>query len=50
MLRKVDIDGPGALTLVNAIVTRDVSKLDVGQIAYGALATRTGRWSTTAPR
>ena len=28
MLRKVDLDGPGALDLVNSIVTRDVSELD----------------------
>ena len=50
MLRKVSLDGPGALALVNSIVTRDVSKLTPGRIAYGALATRTGRWSTTARR
>src|SRR3989441_4369778 len=37
MLRKVDLDGPGALELVNGVVTRDVSKLQPGQIAYGAL-------------
>ena len=37
MLRKVDIDGPGAQSFVNTIVTRDVSKLEVGRIAYGAL-------------
>ena len=36
MLRKVDLDGPGALELVNSIVTRDVSKLTPGRIAYGA--------------
>ena len=30
MLRKVDIDGPGALAFVNGIVTRDVSTLDPG--------------------
>src|SRR4029450_312786 len=33
MLRKVDIDGPGAPELVNSIVTRDVSKLTRGKIA-----------------
>ena len=43
MLRKVDIDGPGALDLVNPIVTRDVSKLTPGRIAYGALADESGK-------
>jgi aminomethyltransferase len=43
MLRKIDIDGPGALELVNGIVTRDVSKLEVGQIAYGALCDEDGK-------
>lgn len=43
MLRKVDLDGPGALALVNGIVTRNVSKLTPGQIAYGALCDGDGR-------
>jgi glycine cleavage system T protein len=43
MLRKVDLDGPGALDLVNRIVTRDVSKLEPGQIAYGALCDEDGK-------
>jgi aminomethyltransferase len=43
MLRKVDIAGPGALRFVNGIVTRDVSKLDVGQIGYGALCDEDGK-------
>jgi aminomethyltransferase len=43
MLRKVDIDGPGALELVNSVVTRDVSKLTQGKIAYGALADENGK-------
>jgi aminomethyltransferase len=43
MLRKVDLDGPGALELVNSIVTRDVSKLSPGRIAYGALADDDGK-------
>ena len=43
MLRKVDIDGPGALELVNSVVTRDVSKLTPGKIAYGALADDDGK-------
>jgi len=43
MLRKVDIDGPGAQEFVNTIVTRDVSKLEVGQIGYGALCDENGK-------
>jgi aminomethyltransferase len=43
MLRKVDLDGPGALDLVNSIVTRNVAKLTPGHIAYGALANQDGK-------
>ena len=43
MLRKVDIDGPGAQAFVNTIVTRDVSKLTRGRIAYGALCDEHGK-------
>jgi aminomethyltransferase len=43
MLRKVDIDGEGAQDFVNTIVTRDVSKLTPGRIAYGALADENGK-------
>ena len=43
MLRKVDIEGPGAQAFVNTIVTRDVSKLSPGQIAYGALCDEHGK-------
>jgi glycine cleavage system T protein len=43
MLRKVDIAGPGALAFVNGVVTRDVSKLGVGQIGYGALCDEDGK-------
>ena len=43
MLRKVDIDGAGALELVNSVVTRDVSKLTPGRIAYGALTDEDGK-------
>lgn len=43
MLRKVDIEGPGALDLVNSIVTRDVSTLPQGRIAYGALTNDDGK-------
>jgi aminomethyltransferase len=43
MLRKVSLDGPGALALVNGLVTRDVSKLTPGKIAYGALCDEHGK-------
>jgi glycine cleavage system T protein len=43
MLRKVDIEGPGAQEFVNSIVTRDVSRLGVGQIGYGALCDEHGK-------
>jgi glycine cleavage system T protein len=42
MLRKVDLEGEGALDLVNGIVTRDVSTLTPGRIAYGALTDEDG--------
>jgi aminomethyltransferase len=43
MLRKVDIEGKGAQDFVNTIVTRDVSKLTPGRIAYGALTDENGK-------
>ena len=43
MLRKVSLDGPGALAFVNGIVTRDVSKLEPGRIVYGALCDEHGK-------
>jgi aminomethyltransferase len=43
MLRKVDIDGPGAQAFVNTIVTRDVSQLTPGRIGYGALTDEDGK-------
>src|SRR6476660_9498913 len=43
MLRKVDLDGPGALDLVNSVVTRDVSKLERAKIGYGALTDDDGK-------
>src|SRR5512135_2758323 len=43
MLRKVDIDGPGALELVNSVVARDVSNLKQGRIAYGPLVDEDGK-------
>jgi aminomethyltransferase len=43
MLRKIDIEGEGALDLVNTVVTRDVSRLTPGRIAYGALTDENGK-------
>ena len=43
MLRKVDIEGPGAQAFVNTIVTRDISKLAPGRIGYGALCDEQGK-------
>lgn len=47
MLRKLDIDGPGALAFVNRIVTRDVESIPATS-RTGRCATVTARWSTTA--
>jgi aminomethyltransferase len=43
MLRKTDIAGPGAVAFVNSIVTRDISRLAPGRIAYGALTDERGK-------
>jgi glycine cleavage system aminomethyltransferase T len=43
MLRKVDIEGEGAQAFVNSMVTRDVSKLTPGKIAYGAFTDENGK-------
>ncbi len=43
MLRKLDLEGPRALEVVNWIVTRDVSKLEVGRMAYSALVGEDGK-------
>jgi aminomethyltransferase len=43
MLRKVDLEGAGALELVNSVVGRDVSKLQPGRIAYGPLVDEDGK-------
>jgi aminomethyltransferase len=43
MLRKIDLEGDGALELVNSVVTRDVAKLTPGRIAYGALTDEDGK-------
>jgi aminomethyltransferase len=43
MLRKVDLEGPGALELVDGIVGRAVSNLPQGHIAYGPLVDEDGK-------
>ena len=43
MLRKVDLEGPGAQQLVSSIVCRDVSTLAPGRIAYGPLCDPAGK-------
>ncbi len=43
MLRKVDINGPGAQAFMNSIVTRDLSRVPQGRIAYGALTDGRGK-------
>jgi aminomethyltransferase len=43
MLRKVDLNGPGAAEFINRMVTRDVSQLTPGRIAYGALTDENGK-------
>jgi aminomethyltransferase len=43
MLRKVDIEGEGAQDFINTLVTRDVSELTPGRIAYGALTDENGK-------
>jgi aminomethyltransferase len=43
MLRKIDIEGPGAVDLMNSLVTRDLSRVPRGRIAYGALTDEHGK-------
>jgi aminomethyltransferase len=43
MLRKIDLDGPGAQAFVNTIVARDVGALPPGRIAYGPLCDEDGK-------
>ena len=43
MLRKVDLNGPGAAEFINRMVTRDISPLTPGRIAYGALTGENGK-------
>jgi aminomethyltransferase len=42
MLRKTDVTGPGALDLLNSLLTRDLARLRPGQIAYGAFCDEQG--------
>lgn len=42
ILRMVDVDGPGAVELVDTVVTRDLSGVRSGQIVYGALCAEDG--------
>jgi aminomethyltransferase len=43
MLRKVDITGPSAVRFMNRMLTRDLSKVPTGRIAYGALTAADGK-------
>ncbi|MGH9292757.1 MAG: aminomethyltransferase family protein [Acidimicrobiales bacterium] len=43
MLRKADLSGPGALGLVDSVVTRDLTKVSPGRIAYSALVDGDGK-------
>lgn len=43
MLRKWDLDGPGARQVINALVTRDIARLRPGQIVYSALCNDQGK-------
>jgi aminomethyltransferase len=42
MLRKVYLDGPGAVEVTNRVVARDVTRLAPGRIGYGALTDEHG--------
>ncbi len=42
MLRKIDLTGPGALVLLNSMVSRDLAMVKPGHIAYGALTDSDG--------
>ena len=42
MLRKIDLEGEQAVEVVNSVVTRDVTRLRVGQMAYSALVDENG--------
>jgi aminomethyltransferase len=43
MLRKIDLEGDGAVDLVNSVVTRNIAKLRPGQMAYSALVDENGK-------
>jgi glycine cleavage system aminomethyltransferase T len=43
MLKKVDLEGPGALALVDSLVTRDLSRVGPGRIVYSALMEDDGK-------
>ncbi len=43
MLRKIEIEGDDALAFIDTLVTRDVTSLKPGQIAYGALCDDDGK-------
>jgi len=43
MLRKWDLDGPGARRVINDVVTRDIARLRHGQIVYSALCNDQGK-------
>jgi len=41
-IRKFDVRGPGAIETVNWLITRDISNLAPGRIAYGAIVDESG--------
>ncbi len=41
-IRKFDVHGPGAVDTVNRLITRDISGLEPGRIAYGAVVDERG--------
>jgi len=48
-MTKYRITGPDALVYVDRLVTRDMSKIRPGRVAYAVCATTRGRSLTTAP-
>jgi aminomethyltransferase len=42
-LRKWDIQGPGALSLADALFTNDMAALEIGQVRYGAICDDQGK-------
>ena len=42
MLLKWDIEGPGAVQVVDSIFSRDVSRMESGQVAYGVVVSEDG--------